>query len=79
MPLAYTVAIIECIFNWGEIISKKLSTCVQQAQMPKEGEAPTFYMASYLLNVMCGRNVFIGMNLRWHVAEIPYHVYFSVL
>ena len=47
--------------------------------MPKEGEAPTFYMASYLLDVMCARNVFVDMNLIWHVAKLPFHVYFSVL
>jgi hypothetical protein len=79
MPLAYTVAIIGSSFNWGEIISKQLSICVQQAQTSKEGEAPTFYMASYLLDVMCARNVFAGMNLRWHVAELPIHVYFNML
>jgi hypothetical protein len=45
----------------------------------KEGEAPTLYMASYLLDVMCMRNVFATMNLSWHVAEIPVHVYFNVL
>jgi hypothetical protein len=47
--------------------------------MPKEGETPAFYMASYFLDVMCARNVFTGMNLRWHVAELPFHVYFNVL
>ena len=36
-------------------------------------------MASYLLDVMCARNVFAGMNLSWHVTELPVHVYFSVL
>jgi hypothetical protein len=79
MPLAYTVAIIESSFNWEAIISKQLSICVQQDQTPKEGETPTFYMASYLLDVMCTRNIFIGMNLSWHVAELPVHVYFNVL
>jgi hypothetical protein len=51
MPLAYTVAIFRSSFNWGEIISKQLSTCILQAQSPKEGEAPAFHMASYLLDV----------------------------
>jgi hypothetical protein len=36
-------------------------------------------MASYLLVVICARNFFANMNLRWHVAEIPVHVYFSIL
>jgi hypothetical protein len=79
MPLAYTVAIVGSSFNWGAIISKQLRIYVQQAQTPKEGEAPTFYMASYLLDVMCARNIFAGMNLIWHVAELPVHVYFSIL
>jgi hypothetical protein len=47
--------------------------------MTKEEEAPTFSMVSYLLDVMCVRNVFANMNLSWHVAELPVHVYFSVL
>jgi hypothetical protein len=79
MPLAYTVVISGSIFNWGVIISKKLSICVQQAQMLKEGEAPTFHMASYLLDVIYARNVFVDMNLSWHVAELPVHVYFIIL
>ena len=36
-------------------------------------------MASYLLNVMCTRNFFASMNLSWHVAELPIHVYFNML
>jgi hypothetical protein len=79
MPLAYTIVIAGSSFNRGAIISKQLSICVQQAQTLKEGEAPTFYMASYLLDVMCARNVFTAMNLSWHVAELPVHVYFSML
>jgi hypothetical protein len=79
MSLAYTIVIIGCSFNWGEIISKQLSICVKQAQTLKEGEALTFYMASYLLDVMCARNVFTNMNLSWHFAELLVHVYFNVL
>jgi hypothetical protein len=47
--------------------------------MLKEGEAPTFYMALYLVNVICTRNVFININLSWNVAKLPVHVYFSIL
>jgi hypothetical protein len=36
-------------------------------------------MASYLLDVRCARNVFACMNLSWHVAELPVHVYFNVV
>jgi hypothetical protein len=76
MPLAYTVAIVGRNFSWGAIISKQLIICVQQAQTSK---ALTFYMASYLLDVMSARNIFVDMNLSWHVAKLPIHIYFSVL
>jgi hypothetical protein len=79
MPLDYTVAIFGSGFNWGAIISKQLSIYIQQAHTTKEGETLVFYMASYLLDVMCARNIFVDMNLSWHVTELPIHVYFSVI
>jgi hypothetical protein len=79
MPLSYIVAIFGSDFKWGTIISKKLRIYIQQAQTPKEGETPAFYMASYLLDVMCTINIFPDMNLSWDVAELLIHVYFSIL
>jgi len=35
-------------------------------------------MASYMLDVMCTRNIFAGMNISWNVAELSVHVYFSI-
>jgi hypothetical protein len=75
MPLEYTVPISGSSFNWGGVISKKLSITIQQAQKTREGETPSFFMASFLLDVICARNVFSGMNLSWHVVELPVHVY----
>jgi hypothetical protein len=69
MPLAYTVVISGSVFNWGSIISKQLSIRIEQAQKPNPGEAPSFFMESYLLDVMCARNIFPGMGLSWHVSE----------
>jgi hypothetical protein len=67
MPLAYTLAISRSIFNWGTIILKQLSIGIEKAHKPKSGEVPSFFMASYLLDVVCARNIFPGMGLRWHV------------
>jgi hypothetical protein len=36
-------------------------------------------MASYLLDIVCARNAFVGMNLRWRASEILVHVYFRIL
>jgi hypothetical protein len=38
-----------------------------------------FHMVSYLLDVIYTRKVFASMNLSWHVAEIPIHIYFKIL
>jgi hypothetical protein len=79
MPLAYTMEISIRSFNWGAIISKQLSINLSQAQTSKEGEVLTFYMVSYLVDVICARNVFAGMNLSWYISKFPVHVYFSIL
>jgi hypothetical protein len=79
MPLACTVVISGSSFNSGAIVSNKLNICVHQAQSLKEGEPPSFHMALYLLDVICTRNVFVGMNLSWHVVELPVHIYFHIL
>jgi hypothetical protein len=79
MPLAFTVAISGTGFNWSAIISKQLSTYIKQAQTPKEGDTPAFYMALYLLDIICARNAFAGINLNWHPSELAVHVYFSIL
>jgi hypothetical protein len=36
-------------------------------------------MTSFLLDVIYARNVFLGMNLSWHIIELPIHVYFRIL
>jgi hypothetical protein len=79
MPLSYTIAIFVRGFNWGAISSKQLSICIQQDHTLKEGETPSLYMDSYLLDVICARKVFAGINLSWHVSELPVHIYFNVL
>jgi hypothetical protein len=79
IPLAYIMAISRGRFNWGSIISKQLITNILQAQTPKDGEVPTFHMALYLLDVICTRNVFTGMNMSWYFSELPVHVYFRIL
>jgi hypothetical protein len=36
-------------------------------------------MASYLLDVICTRNVFTTMDLSWNVSELLVHVYFIIM
>ena len=79
MPLDYTMDLSRSIFNWGDIISKQLSTGIEEAKNPKAGEIPTFYMAYYLLDAICTTNVFLGLSLSFHVFELLVHVYFNIL
>jgi hypothetical protein len=79
IPLSYTIATSRSTFNCGSIISKQLSTKIEEAQNPKTRETPAFYMASYLLNVICARNVFPGLSIRWNISEFPVHFYFIIL
>jgi hypothetical protein len=41
------------------------------------GIVPTFYMASYFLDVVCATNLFPTLNLSWHCSK--FHVYFKIL
>ena len=79
MPLAYTMVIFGSCFNWGVIISKHLRIYIQQAQTPKEEDTPSFYMHLYLLDVICAKNVFVGMNLSWHASKLLVHIFFGIL
>jgi hypothetical protein len=79
LPLSYIVVVSGRHFNWGAIISNKSSICIQQAHTPKKGETPSFWMDLYLLDIMCARNVFVGMKLSWHASELLVHVYFNIL
>jgi hypothetical protein len=45
----------------------------------KEVDTLTLYMALYLLDIICTRNTFVGMNLNWHSLELEAHVYFNIL
>jgi hypothetical protein len=79
MPLAYTMGNVRWCVQLGCHHSKETQHRIDQAQNPEPGEVPSFYMASYLLDVVCAWNVFAEMNLSWHVFEFHVHVYFSIL
>jgi hypothetical protein len=64
MPLAYTVVIIGCNFNWGEIISKQLSICMQQAQT--EGRRDTIFLHG-LVPARCHLH---KEHFHWHESEL---------
>jgi hypothetical protein len=65
LPLAHTVAMTRKMFNWGGILSNQLGLMIEKVHQVKKALdiVPTFYMASYLLDVICVGNVFLGLSL----------------
>jgi hypothetical protein len=53
---------------------------IEKAHREKEtpSAVPSFYMASYLLDVVCAMNLFSGLNLSWHSSKAPIHVYCQI-
>jgi hypothetical protein len=62
--LAHIVATYGITFNWGAIISKQLSTRIEEVQNTKPEKTHAFYMASYLLDEICTRSGFPVLILR---------------
>jgi hypothetical protein len=52
---------------------------MQQAYKLKEGDNSSFYMDSYLLDITCSKNVFVGIKLRLNTSELSVHIYFDIL
>jgi hypothetical protein len=46
-----------------------------QKAKSKPGVVPTFFMASYLKDVVFEINIFLGINLSWHMYELTVHVF----
>jgi len=53
---------------------------IERAQKAKENPevVPTFYMASYIVYVVCSSNVFGGLYLSYHVSKALVHVYCQI-
>jgi hypothetical protein len=60
---AYTVVTIGHVFNWATILSPSLNRMIERAKKAKAkpGVVPTFYMVSYLMDVICATNIFPGV------------------
>jgi hypothetical protein len=73
------VAISGSIFNWGHHHFKTIEYQSRASSKTESRRSALLFMASYLLDVICARNIFPGMGLSWHVSELLFHVYFSIL
>jgi len=62
-PLAYHVAMWGKNFNWGGVITKHINMNITQAQYPKSGSPHELHMVSFLLDVLCAKNMFPRLSL----------------
>jgi hypothetical protein len=63
------------VFNWAAILSLAMKRAIEKAKKPTTEILPTFYMASYLLDIVCANNSFPGLNWNWNIAGSPIYVY----
>jgi hypothetical protein len=80
VPLEYIVGTMRKLFNCVTILSNQLNDMIERVHktMKNPRFVPSFYMALYLLDVICDTNIFIVLNFNYHVSEVV-HVYFHIL
>jgi hypothetical protein len=63
------------------ILSNQLNIMIERVHEDKENPSvtPTFYMALYLLDVLCNTNIFACINFSWHYLEAHVHLYCHIL
>jgi hypothetical protein len=66
-----------CSFNWAKILSDSLANWVTEYPEQKESGRPSsFFMSSYIIDVICSMTPFPLMIWAWTLAEDkPIHVY----
>ena len=62
------------VLNWGEINSSNMDSQLKKAQKDHE-----FYMASYLMDVMCASQEYPAMGWKWDPNQSSIHVYYKIL
>ena len=66
-------------FNWASLLVASLKTNISVALAPEEGYSSEFYMAFYLLDVVCSRCHFEGWAHNWDPKQArPVHIEMQV-
>jgi hypothetical protein len=78
LPFIYAVTKTSIMFNW-EYVGEK-SSLLHWYKLCWHRNTTlrmhlTFYMASYLLNIICIINSFLGMGWQWKSNHLPIHIY----
>ena len=72
VPLIYKIVNNGYIFNWGSIpyinMEDVLSKCKKYTIQKPKG----FYMASYLIEIVCASNPFPNLRWNWNLLLKPY-------
>ena len=78
-PLAYYIETTCKVFNWKEIFSITFKDVILQAQKNLSTKKPSFYLSSYIMDVVCASLSFPAMN--WHQTRgnPPIQIYFPIL
>jgi len=80
VPLIHTID-EGCSFNWDTLLSDSLTSRITKYRMQREnGKVASFFMSTYIMDVVCFMMPFPLMRWSWTPSEAePIHVYHSKL
>ena len=79
IPLMYHVTMHNTIFNWENIISSSLSSCISEALRGLLERKYEVYMESYLIDCILCLYPFLKLNCSWNEAKTPIYTAYQIL
>ena len=74
IPIIHKVITTRSVLSWGEIISSNLDSQLKKVQSEHK-----FYMASYMMYVMCANREYPSLGWKWNRSLSSIHVYCKML
>ena len=75
IPVAHGVMFVGIVFNWTSMLSQNLLKALERAMKRSDPKPTTFYFPTYLMDVLCASNSFLGMKWAWNPQSPPIHLY----
>jgi len=75
VSIEHVVTTTSEIFNWAAILSHTFKRSVEKVKKLTTKFISTFYMDSYMLDIIFSSNLFPDLNWSWNIVSSPIHVY----
>jgi len=78
-PIMHIVVEEGNIMNWANILVANLLNAIRRRKYAPRGQEPPFYMAAYLLDLVCTAIHFLEIKLQWGSGSPAIHEMFQVM